>query len=292
MHGMLKGINTAVLKHQDKFMALMLKLRNDKDLTSVYYLQAPVLEDLLLCLRNRLKIVEQRLSNEKENYGPRLKAANEALLTHTPEISLSELEHPEFERRITSITFTPGQESSTIIVILQNGEVTPWVLEDIHVEALLFALHQALVHANEQQLLQRFAMNIDYIMLYAVDLTNVEKLDYQHQQHEIWKLNLFMHHLAVLFCYETEHGKNILAGMVLKTNTAPSSPEEKNIVILASDKTPRLKALKEKNQLCQIVSRIIPSEPGKVLSLEECLRPLHAFFIEQQNEKNNNSGAE
>ena len=35
---------------------------------------------------------------------------------------------------------------------------------------------------------------------------------------------------------------------------------------------------------CQIFSTIIPSQPGRMLSLEECLRPLHAFYLEKKAE--------
>jgi hypothetical protein len=48
------------------------------------------------------------------------------------------------------------------------------------------------------------------------------------------------------------------------------------------EKSPKLKEVHAQHQPCQIFSQIIPSQPGRMLSLEECLRPLHAFYLATQ----------
>jgi len=282
MQGTFTGLNTAVIKNDNHFLALLLKLKDKSGNASLYYMQAPVLVDLMLCLRSRMDIVTKRLSEEGEDYKAELIAANEALLANTPQIEMTEVQQPAPERRVMSITFKPGNTSSTLVTMLPNEHVVMLDIDDMHIEAVMVAIQQALTHAGEEQLLQLIGLNMTYLMLYTVDLTRGDDIDYQHQAHEQWKLNLFSHYLAVLYCYETDQGKNILAGAVIKTSFPHPSNEENQIVMLASKRNLKLKSLEEKYPLCQIFTRIIPSQPGKMLSLAECLRPVHAFFVEQQ----------
>ena len=55
-------------------------------------------------------------------------------------------------------------------------------------------------------------------MCYTVDLTTQPNIDYQQYPQEEWKLNLFSHYLGVLYCCETEEGKKIVSGAVVKTS--------------------------------------------------------------------------
>ena len=125
-------------------------------------------------------------------------------------------------------------------------------------------------------------MNMDYLILYAADLASSKNIDYQQFQVEEWKLNLFSHYLAVLYCYQTEAGKKIMSGAVVKTSVPHPSDAENHIVLSAIERSPKLKTFNESFSLCQVFCRPIMAQQGKMLSLEECLRPLHAFFLEQQ----------
>ncbi|HHD2845780.1 TPA: YjeJ family protein, partial [Klebsiella quasipneumoniae subsp. similipneumoniae] len=108
----------------------------------------------------------------------------------------------------------------------------------------------------------------------------------QQYPQEEWKLNLFSHYLGVLYCCETDEGKKIVSGAVVKTSAPHLSELENNVVMQLIEKSPKLKAMHAALAPCQIFSTIIPSQPGRMLSLEECLRPLHAFYLEKKAELN------
>lgn len=90
------------------------------------------------------------------------------------------------------------------------------------------------------------------------------------------------HYLGVLYCCDTEEGRKIISGAVIKTNAAHPSEQENSVVMRLIEKSPKLKEVHAQHQPCQIFSQIIPSQPGRMLSLEECLRPLHAFYLATQ----------
>ncbi|WP_220095719.1 YjeJ family protein, partial [Klebsiella variicola] len=92
--------------------------------------------------------------------------------------------------------------------------------------------------------------------------------------------------LGVLYCCETDEGKKIVSGAVVKTSAPHLSELENNVVTRIIEKSPKLKAMHAELAPCQIFSTIIPSQPGRMLSLEECLRPLHAFYLEKKAELN------
>lgn len=88
----------------------------------------------------------------------------------------------------------------------------------------------------------------------------------------------------MLYCCETDEGKKIVSGAVVKTSAPHLSELENNVAMWLIEKSPKLKAMHAELAPCQIFSTIIPSQPGRMLSLEECLRPLHAFYLEKKAE--------
>ena len=183
-----------------------------------------------------------------------------------------------------SITLKPGETESTLILVLQNEQICTLCIEDRQVEALLAGVQQALKTINDQEVLKYLSSNMDFLMCYTVDLTTQPNIDYQQHTQEDWKLNLFSHYLGVLYCCDTEAGRKIISGAVIKTNAAHPSEQENNVVTRIIEKSPKLKAMHAELAPCQIFSTIIPSQPGRMLSLEECLRPLHAFYLEKKAE--------
>ena len=114
MQGTFIGFNTASIKYEDKFLALMLKVKLSNQLCQSYYLQAQALTDLLLVLQHRMAVVLQRLNAEGESYKSELVAFNEQLIENTPVIDMPEVQQPNPERRVISITLKqerPGQRS-------------------------------------------------------------------------------------------------------------------------------------------------------------------------------------
>ncbi len=165
--------------------------------------------------------------------------------------------------------------------------LNPWrFIEDRQVEALLAGIQQALKTVNDQDIIHYLTANLDFLICYTVDLTTQPNIDYQQHTQEDWKLNLFSHYLGVLYCCETDEGKKIVSGAVVKTSAPHLSELENNVVTRIIEKSPKLKAMHAELAPCQIFSTVIPSQPGRMLSLEECLRPLHAFYLEKKAELN------
>ncbi|HIE2842882.1 TPA: YjeJ family protein [Klebsiella pneumoniae] len=284
MQGTFIGFNTAGITFEDRFLALLLKIKQQNGPCQQYYLQAPILLDLLLILQNRLLVTYKRLHEQGETYKEELIAYNESLIANIPAVEMAEIQQPNPERRIMSITLKPGETESTLILVLQNEQICTLCIEDRQVEALLAGVQQALKTINDQEVLKYLSSNMDFLMCYTVDLTTQPNIDYQQHTQEDWKLNLFSHYLGVLYCCETDEGKKIVSGAVVKTSAPHLSELENNVVTRIIEKSPKLKAVHAELAPCQIFSTIIPSQPGRMLSLEECLRPLHAFYLEKKAE--------
>ena len=284
MQGTFIGFNTAGITFEDRFLALLLKIKQQNGLCQQYYLQAPILLDLLLILQNRLLVTYKRLHEQGETYKEELIAYNESLIANIPAVEMAEIQQPNPERRIMSITLKPGETESTLILVLQNEQICTLCIEDRQVEALLAGVQQALKTINDQEVLKYLSSNMDFLMCYTVDLTTQPNIDYQQHTQEDWKLNLFSHYLGVLYCCETDEGKKIVSGAVVKTSAPHLSELENNVVTRIIEKSPKLKAMHAELAPCQIFSTVIPSQPGRMLSLEECLRPLHAFYLEKKAE--------
>ncbi|HBY8907273.1 TPA: hypothetical protein MI931_10605 [Klebsiella pneumoniae] len=284
MQGTFIGFNTAGITFEDRFLALLLKIKQQNGPCQQYYLQAPILLDLLLILQNRLLVTYKRLHEQGETYKEELIAYNESLIANIPAVEMAEIQQPNPERRIMSITLKPGETESTLILVLQNEQICTLCIEDRQVEALLAGVQQALKTINDQEVLKYLSSNMDFLMCYTVDLTTQPNIDYQQHTQEDWKLNLFSHYLGVLYCCETDEGKKIVSGAVVKTSAPHLSELENNVVTRIIEKSPKLKAMHAELAPCQIFSTIIPFQPGRMLSLEECLRPLHAFYLEKKAE--------
>ncbi|EMX3579121.1 YjeJ family protein [Klebsiella pneumoniae] len=284
MQGTFIGFNTAGITFEERFLALLLKIKQQNGPCQQYYLQAPILLDFLLILQNRLLVTYKRLHEQGETYKEELIAYNESLIANIPAVEMAEIQQPNPERRIMSITLKPGETESTLILVLQNEQICTLCIEDRQVEALLAGIQQALKTVNDQDIIHYLTANLDFLICYTVDLTTQPNIDYQQHTQEDWKLNLFSHYLGVLYCCETDEGKKIVSGAVVKTSAPHLSELENNVVTRIIEKSPKLKAMHAELAPCQIFSTIIPSQPGRMLSLEECLRPLHAFYLEKKAE--------
>ncbi|HHQ6229317.1 TPA: YjeJ family protein [Klebsiella variicola subsp. variicola] len=284
MQGTFIGFNTAGITFEERFLALLLKVKKENGFCEIYYLQAPVLADLLLILQSRMAVVFQRLENQGEAYKDELITYNEALVAHIPQVETAEIQQPSPERRIMSITLKPGETQSTLILVFQDEQISTLCIDDLQIEALIIGIQQALKTVGDLELVKYLSSNMDFLMCYTVDLTTQPNIDYQQYPQEEWKLNLFSHYLGVLYCCETEEGKKIVSGAVVKTSVPHLSELENNIMMQLIEKSPKLKAMHAELAPCQIFSTIIPSQPGRMLCLEECLRPLHAFYLEKKAE--------
>ena len=239
MQGTFIGFNTAGITFEERFLALLLKVKKENGFCEIYYLQAPVLADLLLILQSRMAVIFQRLENQGEAYKDELITYNEALVANIPQVETAEIQQPSPERRIMSITLKPGETQSTLILVFQDEQISTLCIDDLQIEALIIGIQQALKTVGDQELVQYLSSNMDFLMCYTVDLTTQPNIDYQQYPQEDWKLNLFSHYLGVLYCCETDEGKKIVSGAVVKTSAPHLSELENNVVTRSSRRCTR-----------------------------------------------------
>ncbi|EQB8219303.1 TPA: hypothetical protein U2Q78_001954 [Klebsiella aerogenes] len=279
MQGTFIGFNTAGITYEDHFMALLLKVQNQNGLCRTFYLQAPALADLLMVLTTRMSVFLQRLQQSDDTLKEELIAYNNELIANTPAVDMAEVQNPNPELRIMSITLKPGVNESTLILMLQNEQIATLRIEDRQVEALILGINQSLKMVADTKLNEYLALALDYVLLYTVDLTSQPNIEYQQYPQEEWKLNLFSHHLAVLYSYEQEEGKKVLSGAVIKTSAAHQSDFEKSIVLRLLEKSQKLKQVHSQHTPYQIFSKVIPSAPGQMLTRDECMLSLREFYV-------------
>ena len=279
MQGTFIGFNTAGITYEDHFMALLLKVQNQNGLCRTFYLQAPALADLLMVLTTRMSVFLQRLQQSDDTLKEELIAYNNELIANTPAVDMAEVQNPNPELRIMSITLKPGVNESTLILMLQNEQIATLRIEDRQVEALILGINQSLKMVADTKLNEYLALALDFVLLYTVDLTSQPNIEYQQYPQEEWKLNLFSHHLAVLYSYEQEEGKKVLSGAVIKTSAAHQSDFEKSIALRLIEKSQKLKQVHSQHTPYQIFSKVIPSAPGQMLTKDECLKSLHEFYV-------------
>ncbi|ENZ8428887.1 TPA: YjeJ family protein [Klebsiella aerogenes] len=279
MQGTFIGFNTAGITYEDHFMALLLKVQNQNGLCRTFYLQAPALADLLMVLTTRMSVFLQRLQQSDDTLKEELIAYNNELIANTPAVDMAEVQNPNPELRIMSITLKPGVNESTLILMLQNEQIATLRIEDRQVEALILGINQSLKMVADTKLNEYLALALDYVLLYTVDLTTQPNIEYQQYAQEEWKLNLFSHHLAVLYSYEQEEGKKVLSGAVIKTSAAHQSDFEKSIVLRLLEKSQKLKQVHSQHTPYQIFSKVIPSAPGQMLTRDECMLSLREFYV-------------
>lgn len=283
MQGTFVGFNTASIILENRFLALLLKVRNNNGICQAYYLQAPMLADLLLILQNRLVSVLKLLEDKGDVYRDELIAYNETLISNMPPIEMNEVQQPSPERRIMSITLKPGETSSTLILVLQDEQIATLRIDDMQVEALAMGIQQALNSSRDEEVIKYLGERLDYLMLYAVDLTTVPNVQYQQHVQDEWKLNLFSHYLAVLYCCDTEEGKKILSGAVIKTSAPHLSQSENDIVMHLVEHSQKLKLVHNVHAPSQIFSKVITAQPETMMGLQECLSSLNIFYKEVKN---------
>ncbi len=104
----------------------------------------------------------KRLHEQGETYKEELIAYNESLIANIPAVEMAEIQQPNPERRIMSITLKPGETESTLILVLQNEQICTLCIEDRQVEALLAGVQQALKTINDQEVLKYLSSNMDF----------------------------------------------------------------------------------------------------------------------------------
>lgn len=279
---LIKGINTASIKNGNQLVLITFKVTDQNDTQHFLHMQIPTLIDLIIMLRHRMTHVLECLKQQGEEYKAKLTTSFELLEKNLPQFNEQEVMEPNPNHVVMSIAPKFSEDRCSVICIMHDEQVITLDITDIQIEFILMAIQQAAQNSGDNETGQMVTSLLDILLLYGVDLTNLENLSYREVQHEPWKQALFSNHIALLYCFNTESGAQISAGAVIKTNALPQSEELEKIARRIVRIIPGLKEMQEKYTINQIFSRKLPSQPGQLLTIDECLRPLHAFCLEQQ----------
>jgi hypothetical protein len=97
-----------------------------------------------------------------------------------------------------------------------NEKIITLDIDDTQVEFCIIAIQKAIETINDNETMNIIGSLLDFLLLFSVDLTNLDYLNYKEISHELWKQNLFSEYLAVIYCFETERGKETSAELSLK----------------------------------------------------------------------------
>lgn len=276
----IKGINTVPIKQGERLFVMTLKVRDNTDNERILFMQTSTLVDFLIILHNRMYQVSQRIQVRGENYKAELMAAVESLTKNIPQISEEEVMQPDTGNLVMSMAPKFSDEGFTLVTALNNQNIVTLDIDDLQAEFIMVAIVKAIEASNDKEAFQMMGSILDFIVLYNADLANPDNLRYLEVKHEPWKESLFAHHLAIMYCFDTEKGKQILAGAVIKANAQPNSPEVESIAQRVAFLTPPIKNIQAKYPLSKVFSRIIPSQPEQILTKENCLKSLQGFCLE------------
>lgn len=282
----LKGLNTAPIKQGDHLFLMTLKVNNPENKNCIFYMQLTTLVDLLIILRSRITKVGKHLAEQGNIYKEKIKADIEILTKNIPEISQSEVMQPNPMNLVTSLAPKFGDEKTSLILALQNEKIITLDIDDTQVEFCIIAIQKAIETINDNETMNIIGSLLDFLLLFSVDLTNLDYLNYKEISHEFWKQNLFSEYLAVIYCFETERGKETLCGTIIKANTQPDTQEMQSIIHRVASLTPMLKSFQGKYTLCQTFCQKITPDSNQILTKEVCLAQLHAFCLKMQTRLN------
>lgn len=271
---MIKGINTGVIRHDNNFLALALKVKYQRNKETIFFFPPLVLRDVLIALEHRLfqhaslsGLPQEKLERAKRSTVKKMHA-------HIPQLTESELTQADISRRVESVALAENNASHLLFTLTMNDDVqTQLCVEETQIELLVIAIVQAINNAGMHELAIRLSSLLDFLPLYDVDCRETGELEYDSYDQPDWKQTLFSHYLALIYRFSDNEGKDITCGAVIKTRSNSDSEEAKAISRRLMNFSPRLGKLK--GRACQVFIRAIPHSQQQALSLEQCLRALH-----------------
>lgn len=278
----MKGVNTGVIRQNNNFIALALKIKEQKNQESLFFLPALALKDLLIALEYRLSQLSQLNTAERTRYEKARDKTIEKMHQNIPALQREELENADINLRVNTVTLTAHDDQIMAFEFgLQSGKTVALSIALEQMELLINAITHALNHAGMRELIVRISSILDFLPLYDVDCQAGGNLEYDSYNHPSWKHNLFSHHLAVLYRYQDKDGKTQFSGTVIKMRAKPGSKESEAITRRLLDCSPRLK------KLAGIPSRVFAStlavDKQHSLTADHCMKAL--YQLQQRAEK-------
>lgn len=282
----IKGINTGVIRQKNEFVALALKIKEQRNKESLFFLSPLGLRDLLIALESRLYMKQQLSEDARLQYEKERDKASKKMHESIPLIQEDELKNADINRRIDSLTLVDDKgENLAFSLTLHDGKTDELLVNELQIQVLAHAIIHAINNAGMRDLALRITSLLDFLPLYDVDCQQNDNLEYDSYTQPEWKHNLFNHYLAIIYRYTDDKGKAHFCGSVVKTRAASGSKEAEAITRRLLDFSPRLKKLA--GVPCQVFIRTLTDDKTQKLNQDQCLRALHHLRVQSAHKTQN-----
>ena len=282
----IKGINTGVIRQKNEFVALALKIKEQRNKESLFFLSPLGLRDLLIALESRLYMKHQLSEDARLQYEKERDKASKKMHENIPLIQEDELKNADINRRINSLTLVDDKgENLAFSLTLHDGKTDELLVNELQIQVLAHAIIHAINNAGMRDLALRITSLLDFLPLYDVDCQQNDNLEYDSYTQPEWKHNLFNHYLAIIYRYTDDKGKAHFCGSVVKTRAASGSKEAEAITRRLLDFSPRLKKLA--GVPCQVFIRTLTGDKTQKLNQDQCLRALHHLRVQSAHKTQN-----
>lgn len=279
----IKGINAGVIRQENNFIALALKIKEPRNKESLFFLPAIVLKDLFIALEYRLAQLPLLSVDERSRYEKARDKAAQKMHQNIPALQREALEHADVNLRVNAISLTnDDNESQTFTLMLHSGKKVELVVDLLQIELLVTVMVHAINNAGMNELSLRISSMLDFLPLYDVDYKAGGNLEYDSYDHPAWKRNLFVHHLAVVYRYTDSEGNTQFSGTAIKTRSKPGTKDVEAVTRRLLDCSPRLQKLA--GLPCQVFVRALSSDKRKTFTADAYMQAL--YQLQQSVEKN------
>ncbi|MGK9173532.1 YjeJ family protein [Yokenella regensburgei] len=273
------GVNTGVIRHNDKFAALALKIKHPKNKQSLLFFPLVALKDLLLALEHRLSRQAASAGKAKEQQRKAIDSASKKMHSHIPPVEIDELKNADIGQRVNLVELDENGASELIFnFTLHCGKKLKLSINEHQIEVVVAAIIHAINNAEMREVAISLSSVLDFLPLYDADFLPDGNIAYDTYTQAEWKQALFSHHHALIYHYTDANGDIQYSGTVIKTRSLSQDDEMASVSRRVLDYSHRLNRLKGKP--CQVSVKTLSSDKRHRLTLEQCMRSLHS--VQQQ----------
>lgn len=267
------GVNTGVIRQNNNFAVLALKIKHPRNKHTLLFFPLVALKDLLLGLEHRLARQAASAGKTKEEQRKGIDSASKKMHSHLPELTENELQTADVGQCVDKVELSEYSESDLIFTFsLRRGEMLKLRINEYQIELLVSAIIHAINNADLREIAFSLSSLLDFLPLYDAEFLPDGNIAYDTYLQDEWKQALFARHQALVYHYTDDNGQTQFGGTVIKTRSAPQSDEMASISRRVLDYSHRLHKLKGKP--CQVSVKDISANPQHKLTLEQCMHSL------------------
>lgn len=275
MSSIISGINTGVIRHGNRFIALALQINLHKQ-QQLLLIPALPLRDLFICFEHRLHLQSHRSAKDNASFKQQMEAMTAEMHKHIPSLTQEDLMKADVRQRVEKIEpDTQHQHKLGLELTLKGGNTVTLRIADTQIALFVHAISLAFSHAGMHPLSLRLSSLLDFLPLYDASIQPHGELEYDTYPQPAWKLALFSETLALVYTCEDERGEKQVCGTVVKSRIRGDNKEVHAIAQRLLAFSPRLKKLKGKP--CTVAVSTLASGMAHVPQ-EHCLRGLHLLW--------------